>query len=80
MSNYKKAAQKTDIILNVLTYASENKLNVSDRGDVKKILDALGIHYLVSEFDEFMNLLQDADTFTDILEKKRNRLEKKLSN
>ncbi len=80
MSNYKKAAQKTELMLDILIYASKNNLDVHKRGDVKKILTTLGIHYQDQEFDELISLLQDTDTFTDMLATRRNRLDKKLPN
>lgn len=57
--NNNKASQKTDLILDILLFATKNNLNITDSGDVKKILDALHITYTEDDFNEWMNDIQD---------------------
>lgn len=65
MSNYKKASEKTEILLDILLYATKNKLNITDRGDVKKILNSLGVTYIKDDINEWMSDIQDADIFLE---------------
>ena len=63
--NNKKATQKANEILDIMLYAEENNLNIHDRGDVIKILKALYIPFIDDELDEWMSVIQDAETYMD---------------
>jgi hypothetical protein len=80
MGNYKKASQKTDLILDILMYATKNNLNITERGDVIKILDALHISYIDDDLNEWMTNLKDADTYMDKADKDRERIKTKQVN
>jgi len=80
MSNDKKVSQRTEQILDILLYAVKNNLNITEKGDVKKILDALHISYVENDLEEWMSNIQDAATFMDKTDRDRERIKKKLAN
>ncbi|HZE86993.1 MAG TPA: hypothetical protein VE090_02180 [Methylomirabilota bacterium] len=62
-----KAVEKTELVIKALEYAHTNKLDINKTEDVKKILEIFDpAHISEAEVDEFMNLLQNADTFMDM--------------
>ncbi len=61
-------------------YAKEHKLDISKKEDVTKILEALNQPTSEADVNEFMNLLEQTNTFMEMTEKKRQTKEPKLPN
>ena len=71
-SNMDKAVEKTELIIKALDYAHTNNLDINNMADVKKILEAIDlVPVSEAEIEEFMNLLQNADTFMDMTAKEK---------
>lgn len=69
-----KTVEITEKIIKALDYAQTHKLNIGNKDDVKKILDEIDPQHTSDiEVEEFMNLLQDADTFMDMSSRKMNK-------
>lgn len=67
-----KAVEKTELVIKALDYAHTNNLDINNKDDVKRILDFLDPeHTSEADIDEFMQLLQNADTFMDMTAKKK---------
>ena len=64
MNSNDQVLEKSKLVTSALEYAHDNSLNISNRDDVKKILDALDAGD--ENVEEFMNLLQNAEAFTDM--------------
>lgn len=62
-------AEKTELVIDALQYAHSNGLNINDKNDVKKILEALNAGD--EDIDEFMNLLQNTDAFMEMKGKEK---------
>lgn len=56
--------EKTELVIDALQYAHTNSLDINDKEEVKKILEALNAEN--EDVEEFMKLLQNADAFMDI--------------
>lgn len=80
MSTKDNSIVMAEFVIESLSYAEEYKLNIRNRGDVKKILTGLSIPYEKINLDDFMKLLKDSENFLDILESERKRKKSKLSN
>lgn len=62
-----KAVEKTELVIKALEYAHSQNLDINNKDDVKKIVEVLDPeHTSEIEIEEFMNLLQNADTFMDM--------------
>lgn len=62
-----KAIEKAELVIKALEYAHNHKLDINDRSDVKKILEILDVQPInEKEVEEFMNLLQNADTLMEM--------------
>lgn len=59
------AIEKTELVMNALNYAYKHNLNIDNSNDVKKILEAVQIES--EDIDEFKYLLQNADTFIEMM-------------
>ncbi len=57
--------EKSKLVLDALQYAHDNNLDINNLDDVNKILEAIDIEKSESA-EEFMNLLQNADTFMEM--------------
>lgn len=65
-----KSVKTTELIIKALEHAQSNKLDITIKADVKKILEFLDpLHTSDKEVEEFMKLLQDADTFLEMTSK-----------
>ncbi len=61
------AIEKTELVINALSYAHEHNLNIQNKDDVKKILEVIDPeHSSEVEAEAFMKLLQAAN---DLIEK-----------
>lgn len=81
MNQNDKTIKKTELIIRVLEYAQKHKLDINDRNDVKKILETFNPTPMTTEeLDEFMMLLQNADTFMEMSALKKSKEESKLPN
>jgi hypothetical protein len=77
MNTNDKAVEKTELIINALEYATTHKLDINKKEDVKKILDILDPeHVTEAEVNEFMKLLQNADTFLEMTAKQKHKITK----
>ena len=81
MNSKDNAIEKTELIINALAYAHEHKLDITKKDDVKKILEAVNIQETDDEeFEIFMKLLQDADTFMEMTASKKLNKKTNLPN
>lgn len=67
MDNQDQAVKKTELIIKALSFAQDNKLDVNNLEDVKKIIqgiDPQNQENLAPE--EFQLLLKDSDTFLEM--------------
>ncbi len=70
-----KPTEKAALVINALDYARTHNLEINNKQDVKKILEALDpLHTSEEEVKEFMKLLQDTDTLMEMIDK--NKTEK----
>lgn len=58
--------EKTELVIEILHYAQEHNLDIKDKADIKKVLNAIGSIQPEEEIEELLNLVQDIDTFIDI--------------
>jgi hypothetical protein len=76
-----KAKEKTELVINALEYAHEHELDINNNEDVKKILENVDDRYIdENEVEEFMALLQNADTFMEMNASKKKLKKKDLPN
>lgn len=81
MSSDNKVIEKTELVMKALEYANAHKLDINNKDDVKKILEALDPeHTSEIEVEEFMKLLQNADTFMEVTAYKKDRKKTDLPN
>lgn len=81
MNSNDKAIKKTELVIKALDYAQKHKFDINDRSHVKKILEVFDPNHTNSEdVEEFMKLLQNADTFMEMTAKKKQSEEIKLPN
>lgn len=72
MDTNDKAVEKTELVVDALSYAHKNSLNINNKDDVKMILEVLDPeHTSEKEVEEFMSLLQNADTFMEMTTKEK---------
>ena len=55
-------AQKSELVIDALQYAHDNKLDINSKEDVQKILDVLDTEHK-EDVDAFMEILKTSDTF-----------------
>jgi len=74
--------EKSELVVDVLRYAHEHKLDIGSKSDVEKILEALHPNHSeeIEEIDEFMELLGNADTFIEVTAKEKEPEKTNLSN
>lgn len=81
MDTSDKTVEKTELVVDALSYAHKNSLNINSKDDVKKILEVLDPqHTSDEEVEEFMKLLQNADTFMEITATKKESKKTDLPN
>ncbi len=81
MDTNDKAVEKTELVVDALSYAHKNSLNINNKDDVKKILEVLDPQHMSDEeVEEFMKLLQNADTFMEITVTKKESKKTDLPN
>ncbi len=62
MNTNDPAVEKTELVVDALAYANTNNLDIKNKEDVGKILQALDPeHSSQEDVEEFMKLLQGAD-------------------
>ncbi len=71
---------KTELIIEILHYAQEHDLDINDKEVVKRILKEVGADQSDSEFEELMELLQNADTFMEMTARNITNKKAKQSN
>ncbi len=65
-----KAVEKTELAIKALDYAHTHNLDINNKDDVKKILETLDPQHISNEkVEEFVILLQDADSFMEMTAK-----------
>jgi len=70
-----KPTEKATLVINALDYARTHNLEINNKQDVKKILEALDpLHTSEEEIEAFMKLLQDTNTLMEMIDK--NKTEK----
>ncbi len=60
--------EKSKLVIDALAYAHDHNLDIKNKSDVEKILQALDPQHL-ENVDEFVELLKSADTFMEITAK-----------
>lgn len=80
MNTKDKSIVISEFVIEALSYAKEHKLDIRNRGDVKKILTGLNIPYQKINLNDFIILLKDSENFLDILELERRRKKSKMIN
>ncbi len=76
-----KTIKKTELVIKALDYAQIHKLDSNDKDDVKKILEVLNPeHTTENEVEEFITLLQSADTFMEMTNNRRESKKTDLPN
>ncbi len=76
-----KVIEKTELVIKALEYAHSYNLDINDKNAVKKILENLNPqHTSEKEVEEFMKLLQNADTFMEMTASKKERKKTDLPN
>ncbi len=73
-----KVEEKSKLVIDALSYAHSNNLDINNEGDVKKILKALNAGE--EDIEEFMKLLQAGDTFLDMEATKKDSEKTNLPN
>ena len=71
--------EKSELVIDALTYAQDHSLDINNRDDVAKILEALDPEHK-EDVDEFMELLKNAEAAMDILAKKKDSEKTNLPN
>ena len=68
------AIKKTEQAINALSYAHEHNMDIQNKDDVKKILEAIDVeHSSEGDAEEFMGLLQATNTLIEKdVERRRN--------
>lgn len=64
MSTKDPVEEKSKLVIDALQYAHDHKLDITNRDNVAKMLEALNPEHS-ENVDEFMKLLQNADTFLE---------------
>ncbi len=73
--------ETTELVLKVIDYAREHKMDINSKEDVKKMLKVLDSDISAdAEIREFMVLLKTTDTFFDINAPKKKDNKHKLPN
>lgn len=72
-----KVIKKSELVIEVLDYAHEHNLDINDKATVKKILEHLDPK---QDIEEFMMLLQNADTFLEMTDSKKESKKPNLPN
>lgn len=69
------AVEKTELVVKALDYAHTHNLDISNKDDVKKIVEAVNPeHSSEEDIEELMKLLQAGDTFMEADADKRKKL------
>ena len=71
--------EKSELIIDILRYAHENKLDISNRNDVKAILKVLNPNYS-EDIDDCIVLLKSADVYMDMTAKEKETEKTNLPN
>lgn len=71
-------SEKSELVIDALAYANEHNLDINNKDDVKKILEALNAGD--ENIEEFMNLLQHADVFMEMKAKEKESEKTDLPN
>ena len=69
MKSKSQTVEITELIINALDYALTHNLDINNKDDVKKMLEVIDPQRTI-ELDEFMKLLQDADTHMEMSARK----------
>lgn len=76
-----KAIEKTELVIKALEYAHNHNLDINNKDAVKKILENFDpMHADEKDVEEFMKLLQNADTFLEMTASKRENKKTDLPN
>ncbi len=71
--------EKSELVIGALHYAQEHNLDVSNKDDVQKILEALDPEH-AQDIDEFVELLKNGDLFMEITARAKGSKKKDLPN
>ncbi len=75
MNTKDPAIEKTEQVINALSYAHEHNLNIRNKDDVKKILKVINFEHSGEEdAEEFMKLLQAANSLIEKDVERRNNI------
>lgn len=71
--------EKSELVIDALQYAQDHNLDINNKDDVKKILEALDPEH-AENVEEFIELLKNADTFMDMTAKEKEAKKTDLAN
>jgi hypothetical protein len=71
--------EKSELIIDILRYAHENKLDIRNRNDVKAILEELNPSHS-EDIDDCIELLKSADAYMDMTTKEKETEKTNLPN
>ena len=81
MNTDDNAAKIMALMINAIDYANKHKLDLNNKEDLKKILNAVDPNHLSGlDLDEFTNLIQASYNFMEISAYRIERKKTKLSN
>ncbi len=66
--------EKTELVIEALSYAHDHNLDIKSKSDVETILKAIDLKNVISDVDEFMKLLQAGTNFIETDVERRNKL------
>ncbi len=70
--------EKSELILDALQYAHDHNLDINNRDDVRKILEVIDPEH-EEDVDEFLELLKNADTVLEIINKESESKNRKTN-
>jgi len=66
--------EKTELVIEALSYAHSHDLDIKNKSDVETILKAIDLKNVINDVDEFMKLLQAGTNFIETDVERRNKL------
>lgn len=66
--------EKTELVIEALSYAHDHNLDIKNKSDVEIILKAIDLKNVISDVDEFMKLLLAGTNFIETDVERRRKL------
>lgn len=71
--------EKSELVIDALQYAHDHNLDINNKDDVRKILEAIDPEH-TENVDEFAELLKNADAFMEMTVKEKEPKKEDLPN